>query len=95
MALTEINIDDLTKLKQFRIDRLRRFFISSLPRCLIRVDASNTLVVHCPHPKIVDELLDDLEDLCNHAWLILGVQSIALYFCQEKIFYTNTVNRKN
>jgi Fatty acid hydroxylase superfamily len=43
MALTEINTDDLTTLKQFRVDRLRRFFVSSLPRCLIRVEAFPSL----------------------------------------------------
>jgi hypothetical protein len=90
MSLSEINIDDLDKLKQFRIERLRRFFISSLQSCLIRIESGNTLTVYCPHPGIVDDLLDELEDLRNHAWMVLGARSIALYFCQEEILRTES-----
>jgi hypothetical protein len=36
----------------------------------------------------VDELLDELEDLCSHAWLILGVQKISLHFGSEEILHT-------
>jgi hypothetical protein len=90
MSLTEINIDDLNQLKRFRLERLLHFFTTSLPLCLIQVDVSNSkLAVYCPHAKIVDNLLDDFEDLCNHAWLILGVREIALYFCQEEILHIN------
>ncbi len=90
MSLTEININDLDQLNQFRLERLLHFFTSSLPLCLIQVDTSNnTLVVYCPYAKIVDELLDEFEDLCHHAWLILGVSEIALYFCQEEILHIN------
>jgi hypothetical protein len=88
MSLSEINVDDLNKLKQFRIERLRRFFIASLQSCLIRIESGNTLMVHCPHPGIIDDLLDELEDLRNHAWMVLGVRSVALYFCQEEILRT-------
>jgi hypothetical protein len=90
MSLTELTIDDQKKLKQFRIERLRHFFAPSLQPCLMRINPDNMLTVHCPYPGIVDALLDDLEDLCNHAWLILGVQSIGLYFCQEEILHTKT-----
>jgi hypothetical protein len=91
MSLTEMTADDRNKLKQRRIQRFRHFFVPSLQPCLIRINPDNMLVVHCPHPGIVDELLDDLEDLCNHAWLILGVHSVGLYFCQEEIWHTSTV----
>lgn len=101
MLLTDINIDDLNRLKQFRIERFLHFFTSSLPHCLIQIDGGDTLAVYCPHPWIVDELIDDLENLCNHAWLILGVRAItqwrgyaiALYFCQEEILRTDTYLR--
>jgi hypothetical protein len=90
MLLTEINIDDLDQLKRFRLQRLLHFFTTSLPLCLIQVDvSSNTLAVYCPREEIVDNLLDDLEDLCRYAWLILGVRAIALYFCQEEILRTD------
>jgi hypothetical protein len=90
MSLTELNINDLNKLKQLRLERLLHFFTSSLPLCLIQIDASNnTLAVYCPHSKVLDELLSDLEDLRNYAWLILGVSEIALYLCQKEILHTN------
>ena len=93
MVLTEINVDDLNKLMHLRIERLIHLFASSLPNCLIHIDADHTLSVHCPQSEIVDDLLDELEDLCNHAWLILGVSKIALYFGQEEILSTNTYYR--
>ena len=35
---------------------------------------------------MVDSLLKDVEELCDYAWLILGVEAIALYFAQEEIY---------
>jgi hypothetical protein len=93
MLLTEMNVADLNKLQQFRLERLFCFFTSSLPSCLIQIDAGNLLSVYCPHSWIVDELLDDFEELCYYAWLILGVKAIALYFCQEEILRTDTYLR--
>jgi hypothetical protein len=93
MLLTEMNVEDLNTLMQFRIERLFNFFASSLPNCLIQIDAGNLLIVHCPNSVIVDDLLADLEDLCSHAWLILGVHQIALYFRQEEILCMNTYLR--
>jgi hypothetical protein len=85
MLLTELNIDDRYKLMQLRIERLLRFFTSSLPYCQIQITADNILMIACPHSIVVDELLDDLEELCHHAGLIIGVEKIALYFGQEEI----------
>jgi hypothetical protein len=90
MFLAEINIDDLDKLKQFRIERLLLFFQSSLPRCLIRIDERNMLIIYCPHPEIVDELLDESAELSLYAWLILGIRDISLYFCLEEIIRIHT-----
>jgi hypothetical protein len=90
MFLAEMNIDDLDKLKQFRIERLLLFFQSSLPRCLIQIDESNMLIIYCPHAEIVDDLLDDSTELCLYAWLILGVREISLYFCLEEIIRIHT-----
>jgi hypothetical protein len=88
MLLTELNVDDLNKLEQLRIDRLQLFFTSSLPHCLLEID-EDLLSIYCLHPEIVDELLDDLEDLQSHAWLILGVKKISLYFSLEEILCTH------
>jgi hypothetical protein len=90
MLLTEMNVDDLDKLNQFRLERLLSFFTSGLPYCLVQIDNGKTLTVYCPDSRIVDELLDDFEDLCHYAWMILGVKTIALQFCQEEILRTHT-----
>jgi hypothetical protein len=89
MLLTEINVDDLKQLERFRIERLLYFFTSSLPHCLIQIDAGNMLTVYCLHPEVVDDLLDNLEDLCSHARLILGVKAISLHFGLEEILRTD------
>lgn len=85
MLLTELNIDDRGRLMQLRIERLLHFFTASLPYCQIQITADNILMIACPNSIIVDDLLDDLEDLCHHAMLIVGVKKIALYFGQEEI----------
>jgi hypothetical protein len=89
MLLTEINIEDRNKLMQLRIDRLQHFFTSSLPKCLLQIDGDNMLTVYCLHSEIVDDLLENLEDLCSHARLILGVKTISLHFCLEEILRTD------
>jgi hypothetical protein len=88
MLLTELNVNDLKKLERFRIARLQLFFTSSLPHCLLQIDG-NILTIYCLHPDTVDELLDELEDLCSHAWLILGVRNISLHFGSEEILHTD------
>jgi hypothetical protein len=87
MLLTEINVDDLEKLERLRIDRLQLFFTSSLPQCLIMINA-DMLTIYCLHPEMMDKLLEDLEDLRSHAWLILGLKKISLYFGLEEILRT-------
>jgi hypothetical protein len=89
MLLTELNIDDLNKLERLRIDRLQLFFTSSLPHCLLQIDRGNMLSIYCLHSETVDELLDELDDLCTHAWLILGVKKLSLYFGLEEILQTD------
>jgi hypothetical protein len=86
MSLTELTIDDLTLLEQFRLERLSSFFAQSLSCCLIYFNFHKTLIVHCPEPAVIDNLLNDLDDLCDYAGLILGAEAIALYFVQEEIY---------
>lgn len=88
MLLTKINLDDVKLLDQLRIRRLRSFFTETLLHCAIRCDRTQTLIVHCLEASIVDTVLSDLEELCSYAWLILGVEAIALYFAQEEIYRT-------
>jgi hypothetical protein len=89
MLLTELNLEDLKKLERLRIERIRLFFTSSLSNCLLQINGENLLMIYCLHSETVDELLDDLEDLCSHVWLILGVKKISLYFGLEEILSTD------
>ncbi|MEE3718032.1 hypothetical protein V2H45_14925 [Tumidithrix elongata RA019] len=87
MPFTEITLDDLMILEQFRIERLRSFFAESLLSCIIQIDRHSMLTIHCPKPWIVDTLLMEIEDLCDYTWLILGVESLSLYLVHEEIFH--------
>ncbi len=85
MSLTEMTLDDRMRLEQFRTERLQSFFAQSLWHCVFHRDHQKALIIHCPEAWVVDSLLTDLEELCDYAWLILGVEAIALYFAQEEI----------
>ena len=86
MLLTEMSLDDLRLLEQLRIERLRSFFSQSLMECPISIHQDNLLTIHCPDPWLIDILIDDTEELCEYAWLILGVESIVLSFAQEEVY---------
>lgn len=90
MSLTEMTPHDLSQLKQFRITRFLQFFASSLHQSAVQINSDDVLAVYCPHSTVVDELMDELEDLRSHAWIILGVRKIVFYFCQEEILNTDT-----
>ena len=90
MLLTEMTPYDLSQLKQFRIERFVQFFASSLHQSEVQINFDDVLAVYCPRSAVVDELMDELEDLRSHAWLILGVRKIVFYFCQEEILNTDT-----
>ncbi|MBD2465258.1 hypothetical protein H6G89_30065 [Oscillatoria sp. FACHB-1407] len=85
MVSTEMTFDDRIRLSQLRNERLRSFFAQSLLHCAFHCDRHRTLIIHCPEAWIVDSSLTDLEKLCDYAWLILGVEAIALYFAREEI----------
>jgi hypothetical protein len=89
MSFMELNVDDLNKLERLRIERLLLFFTSSLPHCILQIDEGNMLSIYCLSSETVDELLDEFEDLCSHAWLILGVKKLSLYFGLEEILNTD------
>jgi hypothetical protein len=90
MLLTELNVDDINRLMHFRVERLLQFFASTLPYCLIQIDTANTLYIHSPDTEIVDELIEDFDDLCEHAWVILGARELAVYFGEEEIVRSQT-----
>lgn len=85
MVSTEMTFNDRIRLSQLRNERLRSFFAQSLMHCVFHRDRHKTLLIHCPEAWMVNNLLTDLEELCDYAWLILGVEAIALYFAREEI----------
>lgn len=85
MLLSEMTFEDRIRLSQLRNERLRSFFAQSLLHCVFRRGRHKKLIIHCPEAWMVDRLLPDLEELCDYAWLIFGVEAIALYFVQEEI----------
>jgi hypothetical protein len=84
----ELNLNDLFLLDEYRIDRLRCFFPESLAQSVVCVDCDNRLTIYCPEPSTVDTLLADVKDLCDCAWIILGVTAVSLFFAQEEIYHT-------
>lgn len=85
MSLTGITLNDRIRLSQLRNKRLRSFFAQSLSNCVFHRTHHNMLIIHCPEAWMMDSILADLEEFCDYAWLILGVEAIALYFAQEEI----------
>jgi hypothetical protein len=84
MLITTMNTDDLEILQQFRIQRFFCFFATSLQLCPIQISSDNILNIYCPHEEFINELLDELEDLCHFAHLILGVYGIVFYWTNSK-----------
>jgi hypothetical protein len=82
----ELTIYDLRLLEQLRLKRLRSSFAQSLSCCLIYLNHQKTLMVYCLELKDLQNLLNDLEDLCGYAELVLGAKVIALYFIEEEIY---------
>jgi hypothetical protein len=85
LQFTEMNVNDLNKLKHLRIERLLGLFSSSLPFCLIQVDADNVLSIHCYHAGILERLISELEDLCYYSCLIVGVKFISLHSLNKEV----------
>jgi hypothetical protein len=85
MTLTDMTFDDRVRLSQLRNERLRSLFAQSLLHCTFHRDHKKVLIIHCSETWLIDRLLADAEELCNYAWLILGVEAISLYFAKEEI----------
>jgi hypothetical protein len=82
---TEMNVNDLNKLRQLRMDRFIGLFSSTLPFCLIQIDAENVLTIHCYHAGIMNGLVSEIEDLCYYACLIIGAKFISLHLLQKEV----------
>lgn len=84
MVFTELNIDDVKRLSQLRVDRLTKFFAVSLSYCSMYINANNQLIIACFDPDVMAELLDDLDELRYYACLILGVRSLSIHLSAEE-----------
>jgi hypothetical protein len=84
VVFTELNIDDVNRLSQLRIERLAKFFAASLSYCSMYVNANNKLIIACFNPDVMGELLDDSDELCYYACLILGVRSLSIHLSAEE-----------
>lgn len=86
----QLTTDDLLKLEKLRLERLQAFFVESLGLCFVHLNQSNHLAICCPNPRLVDQLLDEIEALCWYAWVIVGVTQISIYFVGEEVYKTAT-----
>jgi hypothetical protein len=85
MSLTEMTLDDRMRLERLRNERLRSFFAQELLNCIFRFNRHKVLEIHCPQASTIEALLPNVEELCDYAWLILGVEAVTLYFSWEPI----------
>jgi hypothetical protein len=91
MTSLQITLEDLQTLRQHRLDRLRKMFIKPLGLCRLQVTRRDRLVIHCPEPWVVDELMDDLDELTEAARIVVGAQSMSICFVGEEIYRTRTL----
>ena len=86
----ELTATDLVMLEQYRLQRFRSFFFSTLIACPLCLDEHRTLVIHCLEPELVDQLLNQIDQLRWYARIVLGVDCLAIKFIQEEIYRTAT-----
>lgn len=86
----QLTTDDLLKLEKLRLERLQAFFVESLALCFLHLNQSNHLAICCPDPRLVDQLLNEIEALCWYAWVIVGVTQLSVYFAGEEVYRTAT-----
>jgi hypothetical protein len=87
----QLTLEDLQTLRKGRLDRLSKVFIKPLGLCRLQMTRRDRLVIHCPEPWIVDELMSDLPRLTNTARIVVGAQSLAICFVGEEIYRTHTM----
>jgi hypothetical protein len=87
----QLTLEDLQTLRKGRLDRLRQVFIKPLGLCRLQMTRRDRLVIHCPEPWIVDDLMSDLPRLINAVRLVVGAQSVSICFVGEEIYCTQTM----
>lgn len=87
----QLTLEDLQVLRKGRLNRLQKLFVKPLGVCRLQMTRRENLVIHCPEPWVVDELLGDLPHLINAARVVAGAQSLSICFIGEEIYRTNTI----
>ncbi len=85
----QLTTQDLALLEDLRLYRLRQRFTKSLGLCSLHLK-SDTLIVHCPEPWVVDRLLSDLERLLKAIWIIAGIKYVSICYAEEEIHRAKT-----
>jgi hypothetical protein len=86
----EFTLEDLQMLRKSRLERLQHVLIKPLGVCRLQMTRHDNLVIHCPEPWVVDELMGDLPDLIDAARIVVGAQSLSICFIGEEIYRTRT-----
>ncbi|NDJ18848.1 hypothetical protein [Myxacorys almedinensis] len=87
---TQLTTQDLSLLEGLRVKRLRQRFTKSLGLCALHLEGSDTLIVHCPEPWIVDRLLNDLDRLLKAIWIVAGIKYVSICYAEEEIYRAKT-----
>jgi hypothetical protein len=49
-----------------------------------------TLIVHCPEPWMVDLLMEELNQMVQTVWVVLGVKYISICYAGEEVHRAKT-----
>ncbi len=85
----KLTAQDLSRLENLRLDRVRQLYSQSLGCCLLRLNR-DTLIVHCPEPWLVDQLIDDLDRIVKSIWMTLGVKYVSIRYAREEVYRAKT-----
>lgn len=86
-TMPEFNLsqDDRLRLERLRLDRFRSEF-DSLNGTITWLTLDHRLIITCLNAAQVDDLVVDCAELESSAWLMLGVNVIAICFAGEQIW---------
>ena len=85
----QLNSNDLSQLETLRLNRLRQKHPQTLGSCFLRLKRE-TLVVHCPEPWYVDQLMEEIDRVVKSAWLVLGVRYVSICYAGEEVHRAKT-----
>jgi len=86
----ELTVDDLFILEARRLERFQACFPDILKSCVIALNRSTQLVIHCTEPWHVDGLLERIDAVRQLAWVVLGARTLSICFVGEEIHKTST-----